>query len=122
MYGIWQMSDLLVQAAGVLGIAVALLHGYLGQTQLFAKVPIASRRARRILWVIFHNSVVSWTAVGILLILVPTLGSERARYAIIAASVAIYGSAAIGNAWATRGRHFGWAALSVVIGLAVAGM
>jgi hypothetical protein len=121
MYGLWQMSNLLVQAAGVLGIAVALLHGYLGQTRLFAKLPNESSRAR-ILWAIFHNSVVSWTAIGILLILVPTLGSERARYAIIAASVAIYGTAAIGNAWAMRGRHFGWAALSVVIGLAVAGI
>jgi hypothetical protein len=50
------------------------------------------------------------------------LGSERARYAIIAASVTIFGSAAMANAWATRGRHFGWAALSVVVGLAVAGI
>jgi hypothetical protein len=33
-----------------------------------------------------------------------------------------FGLAAIGNAWATRGRHFGWVALSVVVGLAASGL
>jgi hypothetical protein len=116
------MSDLLVRAAGSLAICIALLHGYLGETKIFAKTSIAPTWARRILWAVFHHSVVVWITMGVLLILVPTLGSERARYAIIAASVAIFGSAAMANAWATRGRHFGWAALSVVVGLAVAGI
>jgi hypothetical protein len=116
------MSDLLVQAAGVLGIAVALLHGYLGETKVFAKARIEPEGARRLVRVVWHCSVVAWMAMGVLLILVPFLGSERARYCIIAASVATFGSAAIANAWATRGRHFGWAALAAVIGLALAGL
>ena len=115
------MRDFLVQAAGVIGIIVALVHGYLGQTKIFAKASIEPRGARRILWGIYLNSVVAWSALGILLILVPTFGSTQARYAIIAASVAVYGQAAIGNAWATRGRHIGWALMACAIGLAVAG-
>ena len=31
----------------------------------------------------------------------------------------VYAFAAFANAWATRGRHFGWMALSAVIALAV---
>jgi hypothetical protein len=116
------MSDLLVQSAGVLGVAVALLHGYLGETKVFAKARIEPAGARRITRAVWHNSVVAWIAMGALLALAPALGSERTRYCIIAASVAIYGSAAIANAWATRGRHFGWAALTFVTGLAIAGL
>jgi hypothetical protein len=56
---------------------------------------------------------------GVLLILVPTMGSEQARAAIVYASTTVYGA---GNAWVSRGRHFGWALLSVVIGLALVGM
>ena len=116
------MSDLLVQAAGVLGIAAALVHGYLGETRVFATARIEPIRARLLLRLVWHCSVVAWAAMGALLILMPTMGSRQARIAIIAASTAVYGAGVIGNAWASRGRHFGWAWLSVVIGLALAGM
>jgi hypothetical protein len=33
----------------------------------------------------------------------------------------VFGFAAFANAWATRGRHFKWMALSAVVALAVAG-
>lgn len=116
------MSDLLVQSAGVLGIAAALVHGYLGETKLFASARIEPHRARLLLRAVWHCSVVAWLAMGVLLILVPAMGSEQARAAIIFASTAVYGAGAIGNAWASRGRHFGWAWLSVAIGLALVGM
>lgn len=116
------MRDLLVQSAGILGIAAAFVHAYLGETKLFASAHIEPRRARLLLRVVWHCSVVAWLAMGVLLILVPALGSEPARAAIIYASTAVYGAGAVGNAWASRGRHFGWALLSVVIGLALVGM
>jgi hypothetical protein len=116
------MSDLLVQSAGILGIAAACVHGYLGETKLFASARIEPSRARLLLRVVWHCSVVAWLAMGALLILVPTMGSEQARTAIIYASTAVYAAGAIGNAWVSRGRHFGWALLSVVIGLALVGM
>jgi len=37
-------------------------------------------------------------------------------------AVRFYDFAAIANAWALQGRHFGWAVLTIVIGLAVAGL
>jgi hypothetical protein len=75
------MSDLLVQGAGILGIAAALVHGYLGETKLFASARIEPRRARLLLRAAWHCSVVAWLAMGVLLILVPTMGSEQARAA-----------------------------------------
>jgi hypothetical protein len=116
------MSDILVRAAGILAIAVALMHEYLGETKLFAKATIAPAGARRLTRAVWLCSTVAWIAFGVLLILVPLMGSHVARTSIIAMSIVVYASAAIGNAWATRGRHYGWAALAVVIGLAVAGL
>jgi hypothetical protein len=111
------MRDLLVQAAGVLGITAALVHGYLGETKLFATPLIQASRARlRLLRLVWHCSVVDWAVMGALLILVPTLGPDRARIAIISASAVVFAAGAIGNAWASRGRHFGWVWLAVVVG------
>ena len=61
-------------------------------------------------------------SLAILLIVTPKLGSEAARHWIIAMSIVTYGFAAIANAWATRGRHFGWVAMIIVIGLAAIGV
>ncbi len=116
------MRDLLVQAAGVLGIAAALVHGYLGETKVFTSPRIPAGRARLLLRGVWHCSVVDWAVMGALLILVPTLGSDRARIAIISASAVVFAAGAIGNAWASRGRHFGWVWLAMVVGLALAGM
>src|SRR5262249_4065101 len=64
----------------------------------------------------------AWAAVAILLIAAPSMGSPAARYWIVGAAVVVFGFAAIANAWATRGRFFGWAVLTAVVGLAVAGV
>jgi hypothetical protein len=53
---------------------------------------------------------------------VPYFKSSDARYSIIAVLVLVYGSAAVGNAWATRGRHIGWKLLTSVAILALAGI
>lgn len=115
------MSDWLVRAAGILAIAVALVHGYLGETKIFAKARIEPAWARRMLHVVYHcGSTLAWLVMGVLLVLVPAM-QPYARHTIIIASVIIYGAAAMGNAWASHGRHFGWALMTVVVGLAVAG-
>jgi hypothetical protein len=58
---------------------------------------------------------------AILLVAAPKLGSE-ARVWIVAVSIVTFGVAAAANAWATRGRHFGWVAMAIVVGLAATGL
>jgi hypothetical protein len=49
------------------------------------------------------------------------MASEPARHWIIVTMACVFAFAALGNAFATRGRHFGWMALSAVVALAIAG-
>jgi len=57
----------------------------------------------------------------VLLIAAPWMASDLARHWIIGTMAAVFAFGAAGNAFATRGRHYGWLALSAVVVLAVAG-
>jgi len=81
--------------------------------------PVLVRRLVRAVW---HCGVVAWIAVGALLITTPTVAADGARRCIVVTAAAVFGSAAIGNALATRGRHFGWMVLAAVTVLALVGM
>ena len=116
------MRDLALQAAGVLAIIVALIHGAIAELQVFARAEIKPRQTRRLLRLIWQASTIDWIAIGILLIAAPWLGSTVARHAVIAVAVAVYGYAAAGNALATRGPHPGWILMLCVIALALAGI
>jgi hypothetical protein len=116
------MRDLSLYASGILGLAATFLHGYLGETRVFVRVHIEPQRLRTLIRLVWHCSVVAWAAVAVLLIAAPSMGSAAARYWIVGAAVVVFGFAAIANAWATRGRFFGWAVLTAVVGLAVAGL
>lgn len=116
------MRDLLVQLAGILALAVSIAHGVLGETKVFSRARIEPERLRSLLRGVWQCSTVAWIGLAILLIVTPKLRSEAARHWIIAMSIVTYGFAAVGNAWATRGRHFGWVAMTVVIGLAAVGL
>jgi hypothetical protein len=115
------MRDLLVQCAGVLTIVVALIHGYLGEAKVFARATIEPARLRTLIRLVWQASTVAWIGGGVLLIAVPWMGSEPARHWIVATLACVFGLSACANAWATRGRHFGWMALSAVVAMAVAG-
>jgi hypothetical protein len=49
------------------------------------------------------------------------MDSETARHWIVLTIACVFAFAALANALATRGRHFGWMALSAVVALALAG-
>lgn len=115
------MRDVLLYAAGALGLAAALLHGWLGETRVFARVRIEPERLRPLIRLVWHCSVVAWAAVAVLLIAAPATGSQTARDWIVGAAVVIFGFAAVANAWGTQARHFGWAVLALIVALAVAG-
>src|SRR5439155_12982051 len=114
------MRDLILQCAGVAGIAVALIHGALGETKVFAKATIQPESLRTLIRLVWQAGTVAWIGGGVLLIAAPWMASDPARHWIVLTLVAVCGFAAFANAWATRGRHFGWMALSAVVALAVA--
>jgi hypothetical protein len=115
------MRDLLLQVAGIAAIAVALIHGILGETKVFARVRIEPERLRTLIHLVWHAGTVAWIGGGVLLIAAPWMASDPARHWIVITLAIVFGFAAFANAWATRGRHFGWMALSAVVAMAVAG-
>ena len=116
------MRNLLVELAGILALSVSVVHGVLSETKVFPRARIEPEWARRLIRPVWQASTVAWICLAILLIAAPSMGSEAARDWIIAMSIVTFGAAAIGNAWATRGRHFGWVAMTMVVGLAASGL
>jgi hypothetical protein len=115
------MRDLLLQCAGILTILVALIHGILGETKVFARASIEPERLRTLIRLVWQASTVAWIGGGVLLIAAPRMESEPARHWVVITMACVFGFSARANAWATRGRHFGWMALSAVVAMAVAG-
>ncbi|MDE2379476.1 hypothetical protein [Bradyrhizobium sp.] len=115
------MRDMLLQAAGIATIAVASIHGVLGETRVFARARIEPERLRTLIRLVWQTSTVAWAGGGVLLIAAPWMASQPARHWIVATLACVLAFAAFANAWATRGRHFGWMALSAVVAMAIAG-
>ena len=92
------------------------------ERKVFARVRIEPQRTRGLLRMLCQASTVDWIGIGLLLIVLATLGADAARLWIIAVAVVVYGYAAIGNAVATRGRHIGWLLMSGVVALALMGL
>lgn len=116
------LHDLALQAAGVLAILVAIAHGAIAELRVFATAQIEPRGIRRLLRMVWQASTVDWIGMAVLLIAVPWFHSPIARHWIIAVAVLVFGYAAVGNAIASRGRHFGWMLMSGVIALALVGL
>jgi hypothetical protein len=115
------MRDLLLQAAGLTTLAVAVAHGILGETKVFARARIEPERLRTLIRLVWQTSTVAWIGGGVLLIAAPSMASEPARHWIVITLVCVFGFAAFANAWATRGRHVGWMALGAAMVMAAAG-
>ena len=115
------MRDLILQCAGVAGIAVSLIHGVLGETKVFAKATIQPESLRTLIRLVWQAGTVAWIGGAVLLLAAPSMGSESARHWIVITVVAIYAFACAANAWWSRGRGFGWKALGVVVAMAMAG-
>ena len=115
------MRDLLLQCSGVAAIAVALLHGVVGETKVFARATIEPPRLRTLIRLVWQLGTIAWIGGGVLLLAAPWMASEPARHWIVVTLAVVFGSAALANAYAMRGRHFGWVALSAVVAMAVAG-
>jgi hypothetical protein len=115
------MRDILLQCSGLVAIAAAVIHGTLGELKVFPRMTIEPQRLRTLLRLVWQASTVAWIGCGVLLLAAPSMASDPARHWIVATLAFVFAFAALANAWATRGRHFGWMALSAVVVMAVAG-
>ena len=61
------MRDVLLQAAGLAAIAVAIIHGVLGETRVFARARIEPERLRTLIRLVWQASTVAWIGGGVLL-------------------------------------------------------
>lgn len=107
--------------AGGMGIVIALIHGWLGETKLIAPVTFPSRMAKNIMRAIFQLSTAIWIAGSAVLIATPAYVPDSHRAWVVAVATAPMLWCVFGNFWASRGRHFGWMALSVVLAIAAYG-
>jgi len=115
------MRDTLLQGAGAIAIIISLIHGALGETKVFARATVEPPRLRLLLRLVWQAGTVAWIGGGVLLAAAPAMAADAARHWIVATLAVVFGCAALANAIATRGCHFGWIGMSAVVALAVAG-
>jgi len=114
------MQDAALILGGLLGAATAVVHGVL--IQRFVAAPIAAIAKGRVpdtigrLWpAILQFSTFNWLVSGAALIAAAVWLGPQAKVAIGLLVASSYAFAAIGNFWATRGRHPGWILMSLAL-------
>ena len=122
---VWQ--DIALVAAGVTGCGVAVIHGVLVQRLMVRPLAaIADRRysgpVRRLVPPLLQFSTFNWFLGGLALIAAGLSFGPEARLATGVLVGASYLFGALGNLWATRGRHPGWMLMAVALILIVAGL
>ncbi len=115
------MRDLSLLIAGVLAILIAVIHSVLGETKIFARARIEPEPARLLIRLVWHIGSIFWAGAGVLLLAAPYMESDIARHWIVYVCAVMFGAAAMGNAWSSRGRHFGWMMLAGVVVFALLG-
>jgi hypothetical protein len=121
----WQEAALTI--AGVIGAAVAVVHGVLVQRLMVRPIEALdgagdkrlSGAVRRLVPLLLHFSTVFWFMGGLSLIAAASWMDQSARLATCAFVGAMYLFAALGNLWATRGRHPGWMLMALALALII---
>ena len=88
------MRDLTLQCAGAAAILVAIIHGVLGETKVFAKATIQPERLRTLIRLVWQAGTVAWIGGGVLLIAAPWMASEPARHWIVVTLACVFDFAA----------------------------
>ncbi|MEM8755479.1 MAG: hypothetical protein AAGF90_21135 [Pseudomonadota bacterium] len=115
------MPEFLIGAAGALGMAIAVVHGYLGDTLVVRQAASGPETAFRVMRAIMFLSAVYWFVAGAALMAASLLAPPQIASWMAWGGGALFLSGAVGNLWATRGGHFGWALLAVATLLAWGG-
>ena len=123
----WQ--DAALAMAGVIGSGVAVVHGILVQRLMvrpFEEFFLADKRIansiRRLVPLLLHFSTISWFLGGLALIAAANWFGHDARLATGLFVGGLYLFGALGNLWATRGRHPGWMLMAAALILIVVGI
>jgi len=108
-------------AVGLTCVAVAILHGYLGHAKLIGPTSFATPEAKGLVEAIWQFSTVAWVVSGVIIAASPWIftAEQRMEYVAMACLPLAYGACA--NAVITRGRHFGWKLLTMIIAGAIGG-
>jgi hypothetical protein len=123
----WHDAALVV--AGIIGSGTAVLHGVLVQRLMvrpFEAFFVADKRisapVRRLVPLLLHFSTIAWFLGGAALIAAAIWLGADARLAtgLFVGSLYLFG--ALGNLWATRGRHPGWMLMAAALILIVLGV
>ena len=115
------MENALVVSAGCLGMVIALIHGYLGETRVVRAAKGLSESQLRVLQAVMFLSATYWFIGGAVLAVAPVFLTANQQFIAAIVVGAMYLTGAIGNAWATRGRHIGWVLLTLAVVLAWGG-
>ena len=106
--------------AGVIGSGVAIVHGVLVRRRMIEPLQdlAATRisRSRRIMMAgLLHFSTFNWFVGGLALLGCAFAGGTEAKLAtgLLVGSSYLYG--ALGNLWASRGRHPGWVLYAIAL-------
>lgn len=120
------MNDLILGSAGAIGIATALVHGYLTQKlmvrpidQLIARSDRISGPIRRLVPLLLQYSTFSWVVGGGALIAIACGWQPGARLMVSMVVGVLYLYGAFANGWGTRGRHPGWMLMAGAVALII---
>src|SRR4051794_17066798 len=75
LYGGCAMRDLLLQCSGAAAILVALIHGVLGETKVFARATIEPPRLRTLIRLVWQAGTVAWIGGGGVFFGPPVIGT-----------------------------------------------
>lgn len=118
------LHDTALAAAGIIGSAVAIFHGVLTQRLMVRPLAATPLRGamRKIVPALLHFSTFNWFLGGLALLVAAYVLDPQARLvtALLVGSSYLYG--AVGNLWATRGRHPGWALYAIALLLIAYGL
>jgi len=116
----WQNAAL--GLAGVIGSGTAVVHGILTQRlmvrpieALFLSAGRTSAAIRRLVPLLLHFSTIVWFLGGLALIAAAIWFGQDTRLATGLSVGSTYLFGALGNLWATRGRHPGWMLMAAAV-------
>lgn len=109
-------------------MTVAVIHALVMQRHVVPPVQAAVSESaavrnstKRLVTPLLHVSSVSWFVEGAALVAAALLVQGPGRIIICTVAAVSYGYAAVLNAWATRGRHFGWVLMAAAFALIAIG-